>query len=352
MPNKLSAFVIMPFDEEFNDVYAAFLKPVLEAAGFCVERANDIDSQQSILRDIVEKIVQSNLIVADLTKVNPNVFYELGLAHALRKPVILITQSIDEVPFDLQSYRLLEYSTHFTFIEKAKEQLKRSAEGFALGTVKFGSPITDFYSDGSPPHEVTEAIHSEPASEDQPGLLDHQIALSDGYERIASLAESVTDELNILNKHMVAATTEFQTIGSNPNSSSAKAARAVSRRLAKQIADYTSTLKGANDEYATIAQETDDSLEFVISFGLEHAASSDSSESDLADSLASLEQLEAAMVGARDAQREFAIQMNALPPLERRLNREVAQASDQTNIMAANLDKTIASISRVLKKYG
>ena len=62
-----------------------------------------------------------------------NVFYELGLAHALKKPVILITQSISDVPFDLKSYRLLEYSTHFGRIEIAKERLNHYADGFARG---------------------------------------------------------------------------------------------------------------------------------------------------------------------------------------------------------------------------
>ena len=110
-------FVLMPFDEDFNDIYELFVKAEMKRAGFSVDRADDIESQQNILRDILERIDKSDLIVADLTNSNPNVFYELGLAHALKKPVILITQSVDDVPFDLKSYRLLEYSTHFSKIE-------------------------------------------------------------------------------------------------------------------------------------------------------------------------------------------------------------------------------------------
>ena len=145
MTDNHSAFLIMPFDEEFDTVYKDFIKPLLESIGFNVERADDIESQQNILRDVVEQIDKNDLIIADLTSANPNVFYELGLAHALRKPVILITQSISEVPFDLKSYRLLEYSTHFAHIDKAKKQLARYAKGFINGTIRFGSPVTDFY---------------------------------------------------------------------------------------------------------------------------------------------------------------------------------------------------------------
>ncbi len=111
--HKPLAFVIMPFDEEFKDVYEQFLKPVLKDAGFCVKRADDILSQQNILTDVLQGIHDGDLIIADLTGENPNVFYELALAHALEKPVIMLTQSVEGIPFDLQSYRLLEYDLRF-----------------------------------------------------------------------------------------------------------------------------------------------------------------------------------------------------------------------------------------------
>ena len=100
MEYKPLAFVIMPFEDQFTTVFSHFIKPILEELGFNVERADDIENQRNILRDIVENIHNSALIIADLTTANANVFYELGLAHALRKPVILMTQSIEEVPFD------------------------------------------------------------------------------------------------------------------------------------------------------------------------------------------------------------------------------------------------------------
>ena len=59
MTNKLSAFLIMPFDEEFDAVYTGFIKPVLEGTGFSVDRADDIESQQNILRDVLEKAIRA-----------------------------------------------------------------------------------------------------------------------------------------------------------------------------------------------------------------------------------------------------------------------------------------------------
>ena len=91
---KPKAFVIMPFDAEAQPVYDDFICPTLGSLGFDVTRADDLLNQQNILRDILFSIESADLLVADLTDSNSNVYYELGLAHALGKPVILLGQDI------------------------------------------------------------------------------------------------------------------------------------------------------------------------------------------------------------------------------------------------------------------
>ena len=142
-----SVFVLMPFDDEFNSVYSGFLEDVLRAKGFEVTRADNIENQRSIMKDVIEGIVKSDLIVADLTSSNPNVYYELGIAHALGKPVIHLTQALEEVPFDLRAYRFIEYSTHFDQIGKARGLLDSHALRFLEGKLKVGNPVTDYHSD-------------------------------------------------------------------------------------------------------------------------------------------------------------------------------------------------------------
>src|SRR5436305_7965208 len=88
--NQPIAFVIMPFASEFDEVYRLFISDALNAAGYKVLRADNLLSHRSILQDIIGAIASSNLIIADLTGANPNVFYELGIAHALCKPVIIL----------------------------------------------------------------------------------------------------------------------------------------------------------------------------------------------------------------------------------------------------------------------
>ena len=352
MSDKRSAFVIMPFDEEFEAVYTDFIKNVLEGAGLNVDRADDIESQQNILRDIVEQIDKSDLIIADLTGVNPNVFYELGIAHAFRKPVILLTQSIDEVPFDLKSYRLLEYSTHFARIDESKEQLARYAKGFLGGEIQFGSPVTDFHQGGIPSGQAIESTQADELDEDDLGYLDHVIALNEGYSRIAEIVSGVTDDQQVLTRHMETTSKELNRIAANPNASTPTAARNVSRRLAKRMAHFNSQLKKANAEYASVAQGTEDSLEFLVSFQLEHSqATESSSDEQMASLLNILQDLKAKAVGARDAYLGMEETMAQLPRVERHLNRDVTQGRREILAMAGNFDKTIASISRVLRNY-
>ena len=102
-------FVLMPFDVKFQPLYDDHIKPTVRRAGLQCERADDIHGIAQITWDIWERINRSRFLIAELTGQNPNVFYELGLAHALSKDVILITQSMDFVPFDLKTIRCIAY---------------------------------------------------------------------------------------------------------------------------------------------------------------------------------------------------------------------------------------------------
>lgn len=106
---KDSCFVIMPFGGWFDDYYSAIFSPAIEAAGLESRRADGLYRPSTIVSDIWSYTREAKLILADLSGKNPNVFYELGLAHALAKPAILVVESMDDIPFDLRALRVLEY---------------------------------------------------------------------------------------------------------------------------------------------------------------------------------------------------------------------------------------------------
>ena len=353
-----SVFVLMPFDDKFNSVFSGFLEKVLQGRKFEVIRADNIESQRSIMRDVIEGIVGCDLIVADLTGSNPNVYYELGIAHALEKPVIHLTQDLEEVPFDLQSYRLIEYSTHFAEIEKAREQLDSYASRFLEGNLKVGNPVTDFLPDqpvASPSTEntpdgaevgmstdnVSDNKEAGPSAENVPhgtglgpstdnvpdnagerGFLDHLIDVTEGYAHLTEIGEGVMTELKSMSESVDKATKDIQRVTANPNQSSPSAVQSICRRLADRIGSFNKVLKPANREYEKIALETEDSLEFLVSFQQEH---SDAMDPKVAEQIESLKQLQESAIYARDSCFTMAVSMDELPRLERRLNREYRQ---------------------------
>lgn len=105
-------FVLMPFGEEFDlqNVYRNHVKPVVEKR--CLlrcERADDIYDISGVMQSVWDGINRARVVVAELTGRNPNVFYELGVAHTLGKPVVMLSQDIDDVPSDLRYLRCILY---------------------------------------------------------------------------------------------------------------------------------------------------------------------------------------------------------------------------------------------------
>lgn len=109
--NKFKCFIVMPFgDTDLQVVYEDFVRPTIEnECELVCERGDDVFGSNVIMDDIVHSIESADIVVADLTEKNANVFYEVGICHTLKKPVLLLAQSIDDVPFDLRHRRVLLY---------------------------------------------------------------------------------------------------------------------------------------------------------------------------------------------------------------------------------------------------
>lgn len=102
----------MPFNDKIaNDVYELSTKPVCMEFGLDVQRADEIFTSNPILEDIEAALVESAVIIADISGKNPNVFYELGISHMLkRKQTIMIThEEYEGIPFDVSHFRIIKY---------------------------------------------------------------------------------------------------------------------------------------------------------------------------------------------------------------------------------------------------
>ena len=104
-----TCFVMMPFGEWFDIYYQDVYIPAIREAGFEPVRADELFKTGSVMEQVWEQIRKAKVLLADLSDKNANVFYELGLAHAAKKPVIFTSARVEDVPFDLRHLRVIIY---------------------------------------------------------------------------------------------------------------------------------------------------------------------------------------------------------------------------------------------------
>lgn len=114
--------VMMPFDSKFDGVYNA-LQEMSLSAGFECRRADEFWENPSVIQDVVTLIDRAFVVICDCTGRNPNVFYEMGIGHALNCEIILITQNDEDIPFDISHLRYIKYLNNSEGLQKLKEEL-------------------------------------------------------------------------------------------------------------------------------------------------------------------------------------------------------------------------------------
>ncbi len=341
----MKAFVIMPFAPDFDEIYNLFIATTLADAGFEVFRADTILSQRNILEDVISSISESDLIVADLTGANANVYYELGLAHALGKRVLLMTQSIDDLPFDLRSYRVIAYNTHFASIQKAKEDLTVFAIGARENTIPFGSPIKDFaFPALAASKRLADSTHLISNDEDgELGYLDHMVKMEEGFEKLTGILGQVASWTESIGSKTSEAAKKIAAINANPQAGSARMIQTYARTMAEYQADYGKKLSIANAEYSSTLKFVETSLEYVIGANIAQSEEQRNQLSEWLDALASVE--EGALIGKAGFLGMAEI-LDSTPKMEKLLTKAVQHTSKELKQFVINIDQTIAMISR------
>lgn len=149
MAGKPFAFVLMPFDAAFSDIYKLGIQAAAKECDVIAERVDEQTYTETILERIYRQIENADFIIADMTGRNPNVFYEVGYAHAREKIVTLLTQSANDIPFDLRHHRHIIYDGSILTLKRKltaeidwlKEQIARTKTNSF--TVELNSAIGD-----------------------------------------------------------------------------------------------------------------------------------------------------------------------------------------------------------------
>lgn len=144
---NLSCFIISPLGPDDSDIrrkadglITAVIKPVLSEMGFTVIAPHEIDKPGSITKQVIEHLLNDELVIANLTGLNPNVMYELAVRHAKRLPVITLIERNEVLPFDILTERTLFYDDDMAGVESLKSKLGNVINE-ALGDLEPDNPI-------------------------------------------------------------------------------------------------------------------------------------------------------------------------------------------------------------------
>jgi len=136
--NQRKCFVVSPIGEENSDIrknadqlFNHIIKPVCEQCGFKAVRIDHENTPDSITQGILDCLDKNELVIADLTGHNPNVFFEIGYRAAKGKPIIHLKRKGERIPFDIAAIRTFEYDlTDLDVVAETRERLEKAISGF------------------------------------------------------------------------------------------------------------------------------------------------------------------------------------------------------------------------------
>lgn len=137
-------FVIMPFKDDLKEVYWKAIRPACLEAGFEPLRVDELKGSFNINKKIIQHIFNSEAIISDLTGWNPNVFYEMGVAHAIGDKTVMIIQRGDKLPFDVSTYNCIIYEQSESGLETLKTRLIDALRHLEQWRSEPTNPVQDY----------------------------------------------------------------------------------------------------------------------------------------------------------------------------------------------------------------
>ena len=354
MSNKPKVFVITPFNDDFLALYEELKRVFGEEYEFT--NAGDLDNQQNILQDIVDGIHQAQVIIADLTGLNANVFYELGLAHAMNKKVIIITQDIGELPFDIKSYRANEYSLQFNKIPALIEKLRKLLGGAIDNTIKYGNPVSDYLPDYYSSDTISTTIETVvPKTEGDTSVQeDGEKGYLDYISDIQEHASKMTDEINTMGEEMqqinsaiTSATNEINRVKTQSGNADASFVRNVCRKISSPTELLASQIKGHTEEISKHWNIIENS--YLSLLDNQYAQTPQNLEG-IKESVTALGNMQGEIDESNNKIEGFVTVLRGTMGMERRLNKAITSLITELESYLLTTDTMSSSIDRIISK--
>jgi hypothetical protein len=292
------------------------------------------------------------LIVADLTNGNENVFYEVGVAHALNKPTILMTQQLDELPFDLRAYRTIGYSTHFSRIDVAKARLTEFANAALNTPDTFGNPVSDYFKQNKIPLPLGSGAQTEKKTtnsdfvdannayaDESLGLIDYAAQLEEEMHDLTVIITESSDGMVAFNDELTS------TLEASPlNTGTSSERRNALKKLASHMRHYAGQLNVANKKYKDKLSKVDEAVMFLLEFSLTNHAHEDPEA--LTEFLATMNSLQLQATSAQGSLGDLLTQLRSLPRLQKDFNIAKRSLADELEQYIENILLTAAMAER------
>ena len=293
------------------------------------------------MRDIIQGVENANVVLADATDRNPNVDYEIGIAHARRRPVILITQDRGDIPFDLRQYRTIQYSTSFDQVVEVPQKLVDVVSAVLDDPRIAGGPYSDFavaIADSSGTQTESDLETNSPK-----GIFDLQVDLQDAFETATPIVESFGETMQEFGARAVRLTEDINREKRLGGEVDARRVRSLLREAAKGFAHDTENLRAQRIKYEMAMRPVEDDLELLLREIL-NAPDADLEQIEEAGSLLrsardSAEQGRASCITLADT-------ISNLLSMERDINRSLRSARDEVMSLGGAFESTVRFFDR------
>lgn len=317
---------------------------------FEFSNAGDEANQQNILKDIIQPIYEADVIIADLTGLNPNVMYELGLAHSFNKKTIVITRDdLSTLPFDLKQYRAKDYDTHFKKFAELLDYLETNLIGAVENTVSYSNPVKDFL--------TLEKIEDVQWFSDKPSIVledDSDKGFLDFLADIESNALALTDTINNMNDSMnkmsagvASSTAEIERVNKNGGSGTAAFVRKESKKAAKFIDSFSSELRKNNTSMSDLWDEIEKNTLGLLE---NRFASNDNNKTHLIEYLKSLYKMKNSITESNSSIEGLKSSMETVIGMECSMNQAIRFVIADLSSYLLITGRLKASIEKILAK--
>lgn len=346
--DKAKVFVIMPFSDEFFESYE-MIKNHFESE-FEFSHAGEEDNQQNILADIIPPIYNADIILADLTGLNANVMYELGIAHSFNKKTIVITRDdMSRLPFDLKQYRAKGYSTHFKHFYDLLSYLDKHFHGAVDGSVVFNNPVGDFLDKNQidPKNLFTKDAIIIDIPNGEKGFVDFFADIEEETMKMAGHITDMSAEMKVLTAGINNCTQEIEKGKKNGGNGSASFVRKQTRKMSDHIDTFSKKLKAHNGALGPIWNGIEKDILGLLE---NNFSEKDEIKPGLIHFLQALSEMKGSIITSNEAITSMKQASLKNVGLERSLNQSIRFLDEDLATYLAITDQMIASIERIFVK--